>query len=50
MPIKREPQEITEKDAEELRKVTAELRKGVRYKEPGDNYLILKEDKSDVSS
>lgn len=42
MPVKREPPEITEKDTEELRKITTELRKGVRYKEPGDNYTILK--------
>ena len=50
MPKKRLPLEITEKDVEDLEKVTTELRKGAKYPEPKDNYLIMKEDKNEFSS
>lgn len=43
MPRKRPPQEMTEKDTEEIKKMITELKKGAKYPEPGDNYLLLKD-------
>ena len=45
MPKKRPPPEITQQDVGELEKVTTGLKKGkvIKYDEPKDNYLIIKE-------
>lgn len=44
MPKKRPPREITEKDVEELRRVTADLKKReITYPEPGGGEMIIKD-------
>ena len=42
MSEKRPKPEITGKDVEGLKKLTTELRKGAKYPEPKDNYMVLK--------